>query len=570
MQTDLPFIPVKCVPEVRRSTKPILFFLFLIALFLRTYELGSIGFSEDEANKILAAESYRHGNFLVNAEHPMFMKILSAACLIVSEHVDRWFPGVAISPEAAVRFPVALSGSLGVFAIFLLGAELFTPLVGLIAAALWAVDINVIALTRIAKEDALATLFFVLGSYFLLRGKRFHRSNPARATRNFVGCGACFGLLMASKYLIAFPWIPLIYYDLFRFKPEPRWRLDRPALMKLYAAFFVGLILFNPILLSVSDWQYVWTHFLHGRITHNGYYMMGTLYLNKGIYTLWGQPVYFFPLYLFVKTPVLLMIALCAGLLYTIKRFRDDHFLFLALYFLIWIVLLSLPGGKFTRYAITFLPAVILLQALGIYLLFNVIRNFLEKRWINPSVSNRIAAILLCGMILLTAGWYLVLDYRYHPHYSFYVSAQAGGEKKWGYYFPQDDFYDAGLREAIYYLSVSAPRGSTVLGTTPAAIQYYQTVFHRPDLQFQITTRQPLRLDPNAQYFIVFQDYRRYLENNYLLIFTRTMLKPLFASNVKGLPSVEIYCLSPDHFFSRAPYWKAKRWPGILEPLSKS
>lgn len=541
----------------------VLCILFCIALFLRTYESGAVGLSEDEANKAQAIESYRNGNYLANGEHPMFMKLMSWASVAASDRWNAWFPQLRISPEAALRFPAALAGSLMVFAIYLLGMELFSPAIGLIAASVWAVDINSVALSRIAKEDVIVALFFVLGNYFLLRGKRFHFTDTASATRNYVACGASFGMLLGTKYIIPYPWITLIFYDLFRFRPEPRWRLTHPALLKLYGAFLVAFILFNPIILKPETLDYLWRHFTHGRLAHNGYYMMGELYLNKAYYTFWGMPVYFYPLYFFVKTPLTMLIAFCVGFVYCIRRFRQDHSLFLVLYFVLWLILITLPGGKFTRYAITLLPAVILMQALGLYSVYTALRNRLvspAQRWI-PSA---IMAVLLG----ITAGWYLVLDRSYHPYYSFYVAKHGGGKAKWGYYFPPDDFYDAGLREGIAYIGMNAPPNSVVVGNTPMAFEYYQKSFGRPDLRFHAMTRRPLEFG-SEPCFIIFQDYRRYIENNYLLVFTKAELKPLFVTSVKEVPSAEIYYLSPDPMYIKSPFWKANHWPGVLAPLAK-
>src|SRR5205085_442606 len=104
------------------------------------------------------------------------------------------------------------------FAIYFLGKELFGAEIAILAALLWTFDINSIALGRLAKEDILVTLFFLMGNYFLLKGKRHHFDQPEVARKAYLACGTSFGLLLASKYLIPFPWITLIYYDFFRFR----------------------------------------------------------------------------------------------------------------------------------------------------------------------------------------------------------------------------------------------------------------------------------------------------------------------------------------------------------------
>jgi hypothetical protein len=298
---------------------------------------------------------------------------------------------------------------------------------------------------------------------------------------------------------------------------------------------------------------------MHGHITHNGYFMMGQLQLNKTYYTIWGMPVYFYPLYLFVKTPIVLIAMLFIGLFYCIRKFRQDEMLFLLFYFVFWLFLLTLPGGKFTRYVISLFPAVNLLQALGLFSIYQAAKAYSGKR----SLGLIVLSVLLCACI----GWYLVLDRIYHPFYSFYVAGQGGGRSKEGYYFPQDDFYDAGLRESIAYICANAPPNSIVIGNTPVVFQYYQKSFGRPDLEYRAMARRPLDL-ASKPVFILSQDYRQYVENLYILVFTKAELKPLFVTSVREIPSVELYYLSPDEEFTRSPFWKAKHWPGVLKPLA--
>ncbi|HKY04316.1 MAG TPA: hypothetical protein VJQ56_05480, partial [Blastocatellia bacterium] len=48
----------------------------LLAFCVRVYRLDAAGLAEDESNKIFAVRSYEQGDFTVNADHPMLMKML--------------------------------------------------------------------------------------------------------------------------------------------------------------------------------------------------------------------------------------------------------------------------------------------------------------------------------------------------------------------------------------------------------------------------------------------------------------------------------------------------------------
>jgi hypothetical protein len=50
--------------------------MIIFGFSLRLIGLGSIGFAEDEINKVDAVRAYDQGEFTANAEHPMLMKLL--------------------------------------------------------------------------------------------------------------------------------------------------------------------------------------------------------------------------------------------------------------------------------------------------------------------------------------------------------------------------------------------------------------------------------------------------------------------------------------------------------------
>src|SRR5689334_16101655 len=53
--------------------------LVALSFAARAYQLGATSLAEDEANKIFALRAYQQGDFTVNAEHPMVMKMLCYA-----------------------------------------------------------------------------------------------------------------------------------------------------------------------------------------------------------------------------------------------------------------------------------------------------------------------------------------------------------------------------------------------------------------------------------------------------------------------------------------------------------
>ena len=205
-----------------------------------------------------------------------------------------------------------------------------------------------------------------------------------------------------------------------------------------------------------------------------------------------------------------------------------------------------------------------MMQTLGILLASAAARSFFEKRGLQS-----LSRFLLILILALTLGWYAGLHWKYHPHQSFYVSKQAGGQKRYGFYFPQDEFYDAGLKEAIQFLSSHASRGARVIGTTPAVLEYYKGRYNRPDLQFVSMTDPHLMLKGDANAYLILQEYRTYVENYYILVFAHSQLRPLYTIDVLNEPSVVVSCLAQDPRFAKAPYWKGRHWPGALRELTQ-
>jgi len=61
---------------VAENLKLILTLLVILGFGLRVTQLGAIGFAEDKMNKLDAIHAYELGDFSVNSEHPMVMKLL--------------------------------------------------------------------------------------------------------------------------------------------------------------------------------------------------------------------------------------------------------------------------------------------------------------------------------------------------------------------------------------------------------------------------------------------------------------------------------------------------------------
>jgi len=189
----------------------------------RVTGLSAEGLSEDELNKLNAVADYRaHGLTGANGEHPMLMKALQAASIIL---VEKWNNSVAshqITPETALRLPGTIVGALSTILIFLIASELFGVEVALIASALWAFDPTAIGFSRIAKEDSFLLFFFLLANVFWLRGQRIAESTDQNPNKYYWATAAAYGAMVASKYLPHLFTISICYYWIFQNIPQTR------------------------------------------------------------------------------------------------------------------------------------------------------------------------------------------------------------------------------------------------------------------------------------------------------------------------------------------------------------
>jgi hypothetical protein len=507
--------------------------LLIVGLGLRVSQLGAIGFAEDEMNKLDAVHSYQRRDFSANAEHPMLMKLLMYGSIEAAAAVQS-ASGRPISDEAALRFPNVVFGALTVIPLFLLTAAFFDRWTGLLAAAFWAFGINAISLNRIGKEDTLLVFFMLFGFYFYVRAKQTSPVHTGIRKQHYILSAASFGLMMASKYFPHYFGLNMLYhhnYHIRKAKPgeptgkTPRW---------FYGLILLCLVLANPAMLLPQVWEYVNAYMGERLLVHSGYLFAGQLYKNNmSSSPFWGTPIYFYALFLAIKLPLLVLGSFLAGLAISLKRWRTPAYGFLVFMFLFWIVPYSLAGGKWLRYTLSLMPFVYMLAAVGVVTVVRAAIPLFQK-WKNASIALSAIAVLI---FVAVPAW---KAFAAGPHYALYTNALAAD--KAGFYYPHDEFYDDGLREAIKFVCDDAPRGSVIAHETPAVVTYYLGRFGRTDLESHAMSSKefdPARLSQSG-YFIL-QQGRTYFENRDKLQYIRANFQKVHEVRVNGLLAAEIF-----------------------------
>jgi Dolichyl-phosphate-mannose-protein mannosyltransferase len=513
----------------------------------RVTGLSAEGLSEDELNKLNAVADYRaHGLTGANGEHPMLMKALQAVSIITAEKWNNTafvaaHPAESIAPETALRLPGTIFGAFTALLIYLIAAELFGPEVALIAAALWAFDPTAIGFNRIAKEDTFLLFFFLLANVFWLRGQRVAESTERNPTRYYWLTGAAYGAMIASKYVPHLIAISISYYWMFQKLPETRWRLGPKRILKFFAIMGIVFLILSPTILLPETWHQMGLFAGSKRIGHDGYEFMGKLYSQRFDDWLQGIPVYFFVVFTWVKLPLLTVISFLIGLPLLFRRKLGDGRYFVIFWIFLWVIAFCFPGGKFTRYYTTVLPAVLITAALGIQFAGRTLAKWLGKiSWGSGGLRRYVPS----GLAVLAISC-SVLDSIYAgPHFRLFTNSLGGGVVHAGTYFPHDEFYDASMRDAIMEIARRAQPGAHIGSESPLLASYYVQRANRNDLVC-VSLSEPDGLKQLGQNdFVIVARGRRYFSNDELITALSSNSKPDFQEFLNTVPSVDVYHLN--------------------------
>jgi Dolichyl-phosphate-mannose-protein mannosyltransferase len=473
--------------------------MIVLGAGLRLKGLGSIGFAEDEINKVEAARAYDRGDFTANAEHPMLMKVLISLSLRAARFWNS-LTGHAILAEAALRFPNALFGALTAIPLLLLTAALFDLSTGLWAAAMWSFGVNAITYNRIGKEDTLMVFFMLFAFYLFIQAKQTDGTRRKLVKRLTNLSAVSFGLMMASKYFPHYLGLNMLYhhnYSMRERKPgEPRWKTPLSFFVLMGLAFLIA----NPAILFPKVWTYLNAYSGEKLLTHTGYLMGDHLYKNTiSRSPFWATPVYFYLLFLAIKVPLTVLGTFLVGLAVSLKRWRHPAYGFIVFMIFFWIVPYSLMGAKWPRYLLSLMPFIYMGAAVGVMFLIRWATSAFEKWNARGGITLAATTLLLFASVI----WPAFTAYASAPHYALYTNVI--GHRYTAYFFPHDEFYDDGLNDAIRFVCVTAPPNAMIVSETPGVVRYYMEKFNRNDLQSRVLSDVNFAVPEQGPVFVILQ-----------------------------------------------------------------
>ncbi|HEV7698718.1 MAG TPA: glycosyltransferase family 39 protein [Pyrinomonadaceae bacterium] len=480
----------------------ILTILIVVGFGLRVNKLGAESLSEDEFNKLQTVEEYRtNGLSGKNGEHPFLMKGLQTVSVIAAERISP-----AITPEAALRFPLALFGTFTTLLLYFLFRELFGRSIALVTAALWAVEPIAVSFDRIAKEDSLVLFFFLLTSICWVRSQTLAERGASNWIGYVWGMGVSFAALMASKY---YPWLLSIiggYYNVFEYIPLRKWRVGMGRWLIFFIVMGTAFLLFNPTILLPETWREMAKFSSEGRVGHDSYEFMGQLYSHKMSAWLAGVPWTFYYVFIAVKSSLSTLILFLIGIPLLFKKRLGDGRFYVALWAFLWFMPYTVLGGKFTRYFAVAEPLVLLGAAVAFY--FGV--KWLSDRLQLPGLAS---ALLQSTLFAILIGIPLYDTLSATPHVRMFTNALGGGMSAAGRYFPHDEFYDAASADIVSDIAQITSPGATVACETPELLAYYQQKARTADLKFVSLSDKQAVTELKEGDVIVLTTGRRYFSN---------------------------------------------------------
>ena len=509
-------------------------FVLLAALMaggaFRLYRLAADGFADDEVHKWLAAVRYLHGDFGGDdVEHPMLMKSLIALCAAL-------FP-TGTSPEFLTRLPNVIAGVVTVWVVAQLGRRLFGKVAGLTGAVVYAVSVTAIGYGRIAKEDTLLGLFLLVLLWCFAEAFAAARGGRVQAQHRWEVYGAlALGGMFASKYFVFLFPIPLLCY--LSLRKEGGWILSLRRWAVLISAALALFLALNWVVLLPATWDYM-HHYIAGdhlgdRASSETYLFMGKLYNNLGFHYRDGTPSWFHLVFAAVKLAPPTAVLAFSGIVLALVRRHPAHRIVLIT--LGWFALaFAVASAKYGRYFIPLIPLFVLLAAhAAVTLSASAGRLFSSKAVARPCFW------LLAALLVSTE---LAAAVRHAPEERLYISALGGGDSKVDFFFPHCDYFDAGVREAMAWVTANAEHGAEVASEVVWVVQYYADQAARKDLLAEPISRESACRKGGPCYVIV-QPGRLYGHNQAALERLAPDV-PAHEVQVAGRPAVRVYRVSP-------------------------
>jgi hypothetical protein len=198
----------------------------------------------------------------------------------------------------------------------------------------------------------------------------------------------------------------------------------------------------------------------------------------------------------------------------------------------------SVLGGKFTRYLVFALPAIMIISGIGIGWFSRKLSELVSR---NGSLSLAGRNGMFALMLSIAALVPFIESLRVMPYYRLYTNVLGGGKANAGTYFPHDEFFDSRLGETAKFIAVNAASNARVFSETPQLTEFHLRRAGRDDL-VSVWLSDPNELsEMRPGDFVIDARGRRYLSNEEMLKRINESSSPAAEINLGEVPAVKVF-----------------------------
>jgi hypothetical protein len=180
-----------------------------------------------------------------------------------------------------------------------------------------------------------------------------------------------------------------------------------------------------------------------------------------------------------------------------------------------------------------------IIAGIGIQFTARRLSRFCARVFGIPAIKVYVRSAL-SSLVIISAFWSAIVA---APHYRLYMNALGGGPAKAGAYFPQDEFYDSFMQNAMAELAKRARTNAHIASEIPAVAAYYAQRANRPDL-ICVELSDPAELEKlTPGDFVIDARGRTYFTNQAMLTRLRGAGQPAFTIALGAVPAANVYFL---------------------------
>jgi len=445
------------------------FFIFVSALLPRILFIGTDAIYIDESNYFLITKQFFNALFSVNLEGTLVLPIsgittcwINKITLKIAENfLDKELSLLEIYYYPKLSF--AIISSILVLIIYLLLNRVFNQKISIITSLLIALNPFLIAHSRIIGTDGLVSLFMIISLILFLL---FIKENKLY----YVLISGFFGMLaiftkMQGIFLIPFFLFLILFDFIFNLIKKNKIKLVH-ILKQIVSPIFwaVGCSIVIVLILPVfwtKDYEQI-LNILNIKYEELNRFLITAHFTRFYLGKIRVEPLYSYYLVVlpFRLTPISFILAPLAFISIMFKKSNVyvkkylKYIICFIFYIIFFLVMMSTFNYKGDRLILSVFPAIDILSAISIYILYNLFLDKYKNKFNSKHIIEKLKFIYKNSFYLLVSVLiiiHIILYIPFFPHYLAYYNPLLGGAKKAAKMFCVG--WGEGLYEAAHYLN---------------------------------------------------------------------------------------------------------------------